>query len=254
MFDLHYESCCLQREKLRNRELWINNSDQLMEMKDQISCLTEYEAVGCYTVGCWCFFLLWDSASWQDVFACFSNPEKLIALSPPHKCWGRWKNLLDVLILTQLRGGLKQKNARLPLCHSCIFVVSEQRGNWFTQCPPQMDFRSCDTSRRIFHVNLHKKWSHNGNYRIIQGFSFWTKQKPTWFFFHTIFSLETVKFDNGTPHCLITFPSFVKQKQFSFEANIKSSKNRTNFTTVEKKDQHNTWSLHYFVPYQKLWR
>lgn len=46
-FDLQYESCCIQREELKNRELWINDSDQLLAVEAQVSCLTEYEAVVC---------------------------------------------------------------------------------------------------------------------------------------------------------------------------------------------------------------
>lgn len=78
-------------------------------------------------------------------------------------------------------------------CLSVIlaFLRYLNKMDWLTRCPPQMNFRS----RKSFHVNLHKNWSHI----FPEHFQacLWTKRKnshSSFCIFSHCISEETVKF------------------------------------------------------------
>lgn len=111
------------REK---RELWIN--DQLLAMKAEDYCLTEYEAVVCYTVVCW-WLLLWEREPWHDVFSTFQNLKQflLLCLLLPNAEQNE-KNLLKKSLYSDWIKWWTQREKWLLLCQSCIFEVSEWGG------------------------------------------------------------------------------------------------------------------------------
>ena len=69
----------MRAEELKNRELRINDSDQLLAVRAQVSCLTEFKAVGCVTQLCvgdsYC-----ETENLGRMFFSFSNTEKFMLL------------------------------------------------------------------------------------------------------------------------------------------------------------------------------
>lgn len=78
--DQQYESCCLQRKELKNRELWISDSGQLLVVEAQVSCLTEGEAAGCFALVFWWGDSYWETENLGRMFFSFSSPEKFMLL------------------------------------------------------------------------------------------------------------------------------------------------------------------------------
>lgn len=93
---------------------------------------------------------------------------------------------------------------------------------------PQMN---CDTKQRFWNVNDAQAW-------------FSTKQKRAWI----VFDITNIVLKRNSNifswhlSLFITLQSFVKQKQFSFEANIKKNiGSRTSYTTLENRPVHKTF-------------
>lgn len=180
-------------------ELWVSDSDQLLAVEAPHSCLTEYEA-GCYTDSSWSFF-------------CFSS--FCIFLSNPRKnsscfvCLQRWKNLWDVLILTESSGRFKEKHPRLllSLLHNWTSGTCSRGDDWISG--------GGNTGRKSFHVINTKIGPTFAFSRLFSSlFLDKTKQKKLtrflFIYFHTVFQQK----QHNLLHPLffkITFQSFLKQ-------------------------------------------